>query len=390
MADAHKNFAYSTITGTTSPNGSDPGNSGTTITVQYGQGALFPPVPFNATIWPTGVQPTLTGNTNSTAEIVRVTNIQDDTLTVIRADGATGEPNNTSVNRTIVVGDQIAAGITDRTIDDVNDPITYWSPLDIAGIAQTGWQTLGANYTTVVGTNSLFVFPVTIPPNLQFNQVLLGASLSMVTSNVSARNSYYSKYGLYSMNGNTALSLISSSSFSILETMSSASLTWNYPTTTATSGYGTGSQFAGAAVTGTGQQSSYISGSRLIGLQFGGDMTMTGGQYYIGLLTQKSTFDTRSTFGFSLAGIQGQPVNPINMASGSLMPIGSASTDWQANNSNQTQWWGRHLLGFVTATSLANFGGTAIPSSVALSAIGTTGGAGSTATILPAVTFVST
>jgi hypothetical protein len=75
MADAHKNFAYSTVTGTTSANGSDPGSAGTSITVQYGHGSLFPPVPFNATIWPTGTQPTLTGSTATTAEIVRVTNI---------------------------------------------------------------------------------------------------------------------------------------------------------------------------------------------------------------------------------------------------------------------------------------------------------------------------
>ena len=161
-----------------------------------------------------------------------MTDIQDDTLTVIRADGDTGEPNNTSVNRTIVVGDQIAAGITDKTIDEVNDPLTYWAPLHIAGTNQTGFQTLGA--TSLIGTNSLFVFPVTVPPNLQFNQILIGNSLSYITltSNTSGSNTYFSYYGIYSMNANTALSLISSSSFSILESVSSRSITWSFPQTT--------------------------------------------------------------------------------------------------------------------------------------------------------------
>ncbi len=386
MADAHKNFAYSSVTGTTSPNGSDPGTSGTSITVQYGQGILFPSPPFNATIWPTGAQPTLTGSTATTAEIVRVTNIQDDTLTVIRADGATGEPNNTSVNRTIVVGDQIAAGITDKTIDDVNDPISYWEPLAIAGVAQTGFQTLGA--TSLIGTNSLFVFPVTVPPNLQFNQILIGNSYSYITltSNTSGSNTYYSYYGLYTMNGDTALSLMSSSSFSIGESVSSRSITWNFPQTTATSAWG----YQTSSFSSTNNISSYISGSRIIGMQFGGNFTLTGGQYYLGLLRLRSTANTVSTNGLSLAGLVGQPIHPVNMVSGSLMPIGSASTAWSANNANQTAWWGRHIVGFLTNTARAGFGGNAIPSAITLSELGTTGGAGSTATILPAVTFVST
>jgi len=63
MADVHKNFAYSTVA--TAPS---PASSGTSLVVQAGDGAKFPTVPFNATVWPAGLQP-LTTN----AEIVRVT-----------------------------------------------------------------------------------------------------------------------------------------------------------------------------------------------------------------------------------------------------------------------------------------------------------------------------
>ena len=254
------------------------------------------------------------------------------------------------------------------------------------------YQSIGANYTTVVGTNSLFMFPVTIPQNLNFNQILLANSYSYVTSAIAAAsNSYYSKFGIYSMNANT-LSLISSNSFSIRETINSVSLTWNYPTSTATSGYGYGSFPAGNLTT-TAQMASYISGTRMVGLQFGGDIsTLTGGQYWLGLLSLKSTGNTRSTYGLSNAGIFGQPIlniNQVGTVSG-LLPIGYANSAFSGTNaSHLTQWWGRNIIGFVTATTIANQLGTAVPDSVNLSALAGFAAA-STATVLPAITFVST
>jgi hypothetical protein len=102
MADAHKNFAYSTVA--TAPS---PASSGTSLVVAAGEGAKFPAVPFNATVWPVGAQPSTTN-----AEIVRVTNISTDTLTITRAQESTAA-------RSIVVGDQIAATITAKTLTDV-------------------------------------------------------------------------------------------------------------------------------------------------------------------------------------------------------------------------------------------------------------------------------
>lgn len=102
--DAHKNFAYSTIA--TAPS---PADTGTSLVVAAGDGTKFPTVPFNVTIWPTGVQP-LTSN----AEIVRVTAIATDTFTITRAqEGSTA--------RSIIVGDQIAATITAKTLTDAED-----------------------------------------------------------------------------------------------------------------------------------------------------------------------------------------------------------------------------------------------------------------------------
>lgn len=109
MVDAHKNFAYSTVA--TAPS---PASSGTSLVVAAGEGALFPAVPFNASVWPTGVQP-LTTN----AEIVRVTNIATDTLTITRTQESTSA-------RAVVVGDQIAATITNKTLTDIEGLARDW------------------------------------------------------------------------------------------------------------------------------------------------------------------------------------------------------------------------------------------------------------------------
>jgi hypothetical protein len=102
LADAHKNFASSLVA--TAPS---PASSGTSLVVTAADGAKFPAVPFNATIWPASAQPT-----TANAEIVRVTGISTDTFTITRAQES-------SSARTVVIGDQIAATITAKTLTDV-------------------------------------------------------------------------------------------------------------------------------------------------------------------------------------------------------------------------------------------------------------------------------
>jgi len=106
MPDAHKNFSYSTVAAAPSP-----ASSGVSLTVQAGGGALFPAVPFNATVWPRGVAPLA-----SNAEVVRVTAGPPggDVFTIVRAQEG-------SSARAIGVGDQIAATITAKTLTDVED-----------------------------------------------------------------------------------------------------------------------------------------------------------------------------------------------------------------------------------------------------------------------------
>lgn len=100
--DNHRNFAYSTVL--TAP---VPGDRGTWLTVETGQGGRFPAGPFNATVWPAGDQPL-----DDNAEIVRVMAVAGDVLTIARAQEG-------SRARWISVGDQIAATITAKTLTDI-------------------------------------------------------------------------------------------------------------------------------------------------------------------------------------------------------------------------------------------------------------------------------
>lgn len=102
MADAHANFAASVVV--VAP---VPASSGVSLTLRAGDGSLFPPPPYNATVCPAGVSPT-----SSNAEIVRVTAATADTFTILRAQEG-------STPRAITVGDQFFAGITAKTLTDI-------------------------------------------------------------------------------------------------------------------------------------------------------------------------------------------------------------------------------------------------------------------------------
>jgi len=107
--DPHGNLAYGTVA--TAPS---PPNSGTTLTLAVGQGATFPnpgAIGYNATVWPPNVIPL-----QSNAEIVRITAVVGDQLTITRTqEGSTA--------KSILTGWQIAATITAKVITDIENAI---------------------------------------------------------------------------------------------------------------------------------------------------------------------------------------------------------------------------------------------------------------------------
>lgn len=141
--DAHSNFGYSTVQ---SP---APGLAGTSLKVATGEGALFPAAPFNCTVWPAGVQPLA-----SNAEIVRVTAVVGDTLTITRAQEGTTAKN-------ITAGYQIANTTSVKVFTDIENSMIQF-------VAAGG---VSASAPTVVFSNS--------------NNVSFGAAGSVITASAS-------------------------------------------------------------------------------------------------------------------------------------------------------------------------------------------------------------
>jgi hypothetical protein len=107
VTDLRKNFAYSTIAVAPSP-----ATSGTSLTVKAGEGTLFATPPFNAVVWPSNSNPTVYN-----AEVIRVGAVSTDTLTIARSqEGSTAQP--------IGVGYQIMAGLTNKTLTDIETILT--------------------------------------------------------------------------------------------------------------------------------------------------------------------------------------------------------------------------------------------------------------------------
>lgn len=100
--DAHKNFAFGHVS--IAP---VPADTGLSLTLVTGDALKFPTPPFNATVYPIGTRPNPTN-----AEIVRVTNIVGDVLTIVRQQEGTSP-------RTILASDEFSATITAKTLTDI-------------------------------------------------------------------------------------------------------------------------------------------------------------------------------------------------------------------------------------------------------------------------------
>lgn len=149
LYDAHKNFAFSSVTVPPSP-----ALSGLALQVTAGDGALFPAVPFNAVVFPAAADPS-----SANAEIVRVTLIAVDTLTIVRAQEG-------SALRSIQVGDRIMNAITAKALTDIEaatNPgraVLVFSGSITPNVNSGRWQTIPAS-----GGGAFTVNAPTNPPD---------------------------------------------------------------------------------------------------------------------------------------------------------------------------------------------------------------------------------
>jgi hypothetical protein len=124
MFDDHANLAVTTVA--TAPS---PANTGTSLIVQAGFGALFPTPPFNAIVWPAFPAQALFSN----AEIVRVTAGPpgSDTFTITRMQEGTSA-------RNILIGDQICAPTSKKTLTDIEGSIPLSGSLALGNAVSSG------------------------------------------------------------------------------------------------------------------------------------------------------------------------------------------------------------------------------------------------------------
>ena len=177
MANVLKNFTYSTVA--TAPS---PATSGTSLTVASGMGALFA-TGTNATVWPTGANPLSTN-----AELVLVTAIVGDVLTITRAQEGTSA-------RTIVVGDQIAQTVTKLTLDDIytaiaaaGDVVGPASATDAVPVLFDGTTGKLVKNSTPTGTGNpvLQTSPTLTTPNLGTPSALVGTNITGTAAGLTA------------------------------------------------------------------------------------------------------------------------------------------------------------------------------------------------------------
>jgi len=186
MPDAHTNFAYSTVVAAPSP-----ADTGTSLVVQTGDGAKFPTPPFNVTVWPVGDQP-LTTN----AEIVRVTAISVDTFTITRTQEGT-------TARAILVGDQIAATITAKTLTDIETAIRKAANLKVGtdnAAAPANQVRITVDEATIFGT---------VLSSVDVTADITVSGVNGLDVGVRAASTWYAVYLIFNPVTNTVAGLLS-------------------------------------------------------------------------------------------------------------------------------------------------------------------------------------
>lgn len=275
--DAHKNFAVTDVTVAPSP-----ATSGTSLTVT--DASVFPAVPFNATICPTGAIPT-----PANAEIVRVTNIAGNVLTITRTQESTSA-------RTVLVGDLIACTATAKVFADIEtgyigvatagSNITWTAnssglSIDARGYAGT---VTGATNASVTANSDGVSVSVAAPPVTVSNWIQPDLPIAMGTV---AGNSLVSvrKINLLAPVAVSQQRIFASISAATAANDSSAFFDYSASVVLYTRNAGTLSSIMSGSVTGTQTWSSNatatIAGGNWFVIPYGSATTLSAGEYWI-------------------------------------------------------------------------------------------------------------
>jgi len=146
----------------------------TSIVLQSGQGAKLPATPFNLIWWNSTDYPNPANDPN--VEIVRVTNISTDTLTITRAQESTSASTKNTAGKTY----SLVLGITAKMISDIGNAV-LGTPVINEVVSGSGTAFTLA-HTPVVGSVKLFGAGARLTPGAGNDYTISGATITTVNS----------------------------------------------------------------------------------------------------------------------------------------------------------------------------------------------------------------
>jgi hypothetical protein len=149
-------------------------SAATSITLQSGQGSKLPAAPFNLVWWNSTDYPNPANDPN--VEIVRVTNISSDTITISRGQEGTSAANHNTGGKTY----SLVLGVTAKTISDIAAalPGTFVENEVVSG-SGTSWTL--AN-TPVSGSVKLWGAGTRLTPGAGNDYTITGSAITTATS----------------------------------------------------------------------------------------------------------------------------------------------------------------------------------------------------------------
>ena len=150
-------------------------SAATAITLQSGQGSKLPAAPFNLIWWNSTDYPNPANDPN--VEIVRVTTIVSDTLTITRAQESTTASNKNTVGKTY----SLVLGITAKMISDIASALPSGTAV-YSEIPSGSGTSFTLTHTPVSGSLRLFGAGARLTSGAGNDYTLSGATITTVNS----------------------------------------------------------------------------------------------------------------------------------------------------------------------------------------------------------------
>jgi hypothetical protein len=150
-------------------------SSTTSITLQSGQGSKLPATPFNLVWWNSTDYPNPANDPN--VEIVRVTNISSDTITISRGQEGTSAANHNTAAKTY----NLVLGITAKMISDLAAQTGNGIPVENEVVSGSGTSWTLAN-TPVSGSVKLYAGGIRLNPGAGNDYTISGTTITTAQS----------------------------------------------------------------------------------------------------------------------------------------------------------------------------------------------------------------